>query len=1030
MSTTGKILIATEDGFPAVQHHFWDRDNLPVDLRHVPMAIRVDDRLRDIGDVGTFRYRSETYGDVIGPFLWINASENESRPISGWQTHWPVMSWSRDPSDRRINRVKGEDDPGIPTRLKFTTWQFPLNMVKTRGQGGDEEYARDINFAKEEPFYDPFWNRMPGGHIGMIVDSTNEDAQIPMYLSTDPRLYAVNVDGDPQCGTLVCDLNEHSEIDVNRSARLQSFFRVGRPREGCFSWTGQNVLAWQLGKAEKDGIEGIGMVCESRVIPTPAAITPDSPKLRHIDKVDKAKERNVIFAAAGAIASGPFVVGLKEDKHRIGLTADQEPINSLGLSIDTYFRIYQPPQVPGANVPTVLDLDASLDFDITTAYKAKVDLPFRQKVHLRYDFDAKHNHICGEKDGKWRWETGSYFIKVPPCEEPPGVPTPTPPPTPPDIPTRPGTTPPPPPPVTGGGDGGPPIPFPPGPGPEPVTDPGDAGGPIVSPPSPTGSLTGTDTILHELTRQRVFDDVKQTRKEHIPTRVLDSLDQPFFGVQISDAPDRKEFSKKHNIVIRSQCGDNRTPIATPYDTSFSGLIFRPSETWEGATDYRYDDEETVIPASLFGERPATMKFESYAAKNGREWTYTQRPCQSMFSSGTSTGGIIVFTPETDIGDEMDNQSETATDWPGLDSPPKLTEKTQSESTMIFTPGTQIAVGRPDMFTGKTRIAHIWRDNTALVAPFLGASTEWVRTDAAGAETQVMELAFVGLTIRDNYRFRSGTSFIGALSHNITANRTWIFPDISGTVALMSSPASGIFTAGSVIFAGSDGLLTQDNPNFFFDDGVLGIGVPSPSPSPAKLHIGDILGSLPALPGQTMFIIQNNKFSGTAAGMVIIAGDAGLARIGLGDDALASSGALEYDNSINRMRIRTANATGISIDSSQNVAIDRSTPTSKLDVNGSLATAIRTATVTTTLDIDDFTLLMNNAAGATVNLPTAVGITGRIYTIKKISATGGGRQVTVDGNGTETIDGSLTVVLNTSDEFIVVQSDGSNWRIIG
>ena len=61
---------------------------------------------------------------------------------------------------------------------------------------------------------------------------------------------------------------------------------------------------------------------------------------------------------------------------------------------------------------------------------------------------------------------------------------------------------------------------------------------------------------------------------------------------------------------------------------------------------------------------------------------------------------------------------------------------------------------------------------------------------------------------------------------------------------------------------------------------------------------------------------------------------------------------------------------------------------------------------------------------TVNLPTAVGIQGTTYTLVN-SGTG---IITLDANGAETINGSLTINLTTQISR-TVQSDGSNWIII-
>lgn len=63
---------------------------------------------------------------------------------------------------------------------------------------------------------------------------------------------------------------------------------------------------------------------------------------------------------------------------------------------------------------------------------------------------------------------------------------------------------------------------------------------------------------------------------------------------------------------------------------------------------------------------------------------------------------------------------------------------------------------------------------------------------------------------------------------------------------------------------------------------------------------------------------------------------------------------------------------------------------------------------------------------THNLPTAVGNYARI-TVKKIDSSA--NTVTVDPNGTETIDGGTTAVLRKRWESITLISDGTNWVII-
>lgn len=91
-------------------------------------------------------------------------------------------------------------------------------------------------------------------------------------------------------------------------------------------------------------------------------------------------------------------------------------------------------------------------------------------------------------------------------------------------------------------------------------------------------------------------------------------------------------------------------------------------------------------------------------------------------------------------------------------------------------------------------------------------------------------------------------------------------------------------------------------------------------------------------------------------------------------------------------------------------------------------AVTTKTTTYTITTNDTVIICDATSGAfTVTLPTAVGNTGRRYFIKKIDVTV--NAVTVDGDGTETIDDGLTAVLNTQYEAIGIVSDGTEWWII-
>ncbi len=62
---------------------------------------------------------------------------------------------------------------------------------------------------------------------------------------------------------------------------------------------------------------------------------------------------------------------------------------------------------------------------------------------------------------------------------------------------------------------------------------------------------------------------------------------------------------------------------------------------------------------------------------------------------------------------------------------------------------------------------------------------------------------------------------------------------------------------------------------------------------------------------------------------------------------------------------------------------------------------------------------------TVTLPTAASIEGKKIHVKRLATA----NITIDGDGSETIDGSATFVLSTQYEAITLISDGTNWIII-
>ena len=106
-------------------------------------------------------------------------------------------------------------------------------------------------------------------------------------------------------------------------------------------------------------------------------------------------------------------------------------------------------------------------------------------------------------------------------------------------------------------------------------------------------------------------------------------------------------------------------------------------------------------------------------------------------------------------------------------------------------------------------------------------------------------------------------------------------------------------------------------------------------------------------------------------------------------------------------------------------INTTNPTSVFSVNGSVSMPIISTSTNLTLTLNNYTVICNtNSNAVTINLPAHTdSILGRIYIIKK----NGSNTCTLETIDTATIDGSNTYNVTN---FVQVQSDGTNWWVIG
>lgn len=113
-----------------------------------------------------------------------------------------------------------------------------------------------------------------------------------------------------------------------------------------------------------------------------------------------------------------------------------------------------------------------------------------------------------------------------------------------------------------------------------------------------------------------------------------------------------------------------------------------------------------------------------------------------------------------------------------------------------------------------------------------------------------------------------------------------------------------------------------------------------------------------------------------------------------------------------------------------VGIGTTSPNTTLDVRGSFAGNSRSFSTTTESVLStDYTLLFTGTSACTLTLPNATGCVGRIIHVKN-TKTGTVPVLTIATTASQTIDGTLTYLLDDPNESVNVVSDGTNWRIMG
>lgn len=158
---------------------------------------------------------------------------------------------------------------------------------------------------------------------------------------------------------------------------------------------------------------------------------------------------------------------------------------------------------------------------------------------------------------------------------------------------------------------------------------------------------------------------------------------------------------------------------------------------------------------------------------------------------------------------------------------------------------------------------------------------------------------------------------------------------------------------------------------------------------------------------------NNQQGFGAENGIIIFSDAALLSGGTDGIALSAGG---YTTSAYQAYVtKTGVNVGLGVTSASTSALQTT----------SFATGYITTATYYTATAADHTIEVT-ATGQAITLPTAVGITGREYVIK-LTATG---SCTVNTTSSQTIDGATTYSLTAQYKYVTVQSNGTNWIVIG
>lgn len=328
-------------------------------------------------------------------------------------------------------------------------------------------------------------------------------------------------------------------------------------------------------------------------------------------------------------------------------------------------------------------------------------------------------------------------------------------------------------------------------------------------------------------------------------------------------------------------------------------------------------------------------------------------------------GDLAFTGNIDLGgNRVTNTGSTRKDSDTLTRGELLDrlDEIEEEAALLETAGSEdyFGGGRQKRLLARTsRLKDLVEDTAANIIAALGfPAVVFTQNDGSGNA----ELA----TDTTNFVWDDANNRLGLLTSSPTNT---LDVGVGGTVRVRD------FTVGSVVFAGTSGVLSQDNANFFWDDSTnrLGLGLATPS---QRLHVRvGASGGEPAYNADSVAVFQRNAGGGLDdVGITLLSSVGALGTVRFSRLGADSAATIAYDHTFAWLKLSTdPGATAQMLVHNNGTLIQSgaaTTPNARLEVRGGggaggtvLVHVERTAAVAAVFDIHDDATIVNEGGNA-------------------------------------------------------------------